>query len=475
MTEHEELEQRFQQYVDGIVSRLGHVDREEPARMYIKGLVLPGERKSVEPMAARVDGWAADRTRQRMGHVVASSPWEDSPIQQFVHDQVIPTIYDPSEGLPWIIADDTGILKKGTKSVCVARQYIGQLGKNDNCQVVVTVSFATERGSIPVGYRLYMPEEEWANDMGRRREAGIPDEIVFLTKNQIALILVDEAIARGVPVGIFLGDAAYGDDTDLRDGLTERGYLYAVAVRAHTTVWWGEYQPATPEPQTVGRPRSRLLRDAAHQPISLSDLARELPESSWKTIEWREGAKGTLSSRFARVRVRAANEDKDRQEEWLVIEWPEGAKEPEHFFLSTLPESTSFEELVRHIKGRWRIERDYEELKSEFGLDHYEGRSWRGFHHHGTLCIAAYGFLVMERQRATKLPDLDMMDLPFPEPTTSREQHRGRMQRHVPWSIATLKKRLAVAIAVEIAFQTVGSDVNKLDVRNAVAELVMNL
>jgi SRSO17 transposase len=474
MTEQEELEQRFQQYTQGIVSRLGHADREEPALMYLKGLVLPGERKSVEPMAARVDGRATDKTRQRMGHIAGNSPWEDSPILQFVHDQVIPTIYDPNDGLPWIILDDTGVRKKGIKSVCVARQYIGEIGKKDNCQVVVTITFATEHGSIPVAYRLYMPEE-WAKDMERRWEAGIPDEIEFLTKNQIALILIDEAIARGVPVGIFLGDAAYGDDTDLRDGLTERAYLYALAVRAHTTVWWGKYQPATPEPQAVGRPRTRLLRDADHQPIGVSELARELPESSWETIEWREGTKGALSSRFARVRVRAAHEDKDRQEEWLVIEWPEGAKEPEHFFLSTLPESTTFPELVRHIKGRWRIERDYEELKSEFGLDHYEGRKWRGFHHHGTLCIAAYGFLVMERQRAPKLPDLDMTDLPFPEPPTSREQHRGRMQRHVPWSIATLKKRLAVAIAVEIAFQSVGREADLLDVRNAIAELIMNL
>jgi SRSO17 transposase len=364
------------------------------------------------------------------------------------------------------------MLKKGSKSACVARQYIGQFGKKDNCQVAVSVSFATERGSIPVGYRLYMPDE-WANDMERRREAGIPDEVVFLTKNQIVLILVDEAIARGVPVGVFLGDAAYGDDTELRDGLTERGYLYCVAVRAHTTVWWGKYQPATPEPQTMGRPRVRLLRDATHQPISVSDLARDLPKSSWKTIEWREGTNGALSSRFARVRVRAANEDKDRDEEWLLIEWSEGAEEPEHFFLSTLPESTTFEELVRHTKGRWRIERDYEELKSEFGLNHYEGRSWRGFHHHATLCIAAYGFLVMERHRTEKIPDLDMKNLPFPEPP-ARGQLPGRMQRHVPWSIATLRRRLAALITVEIVFQSVGPYVSPQDVRNVVAELIMN-
>jgi SRSO17 transposase len=190
MTERDELEQRFQQYTQGIVSKLGHLDREEPARLYLKGLVLPGERKSVEPMAARVDGQKADKTRQRMGHVVANSPWDDAAVLQYVHEQVIPAIYDPDEGLPWIILDDTGVLKKGTMSVCVARQYIGQYGKKDNCQVVVSASFATERGSIPVGYLLYIPEEEWANNMERRRKAGIPDEIPFRTKNQIARILV---------------------------------------------------------------------------------------------------------------------------------------------------------------------------------------------------------------------------------------------------------------------------------------------
>lgn len=474
MREQQGLEQRFKQYSDLIVSKLGHVDREEPAGLYLRGLILPGDRKSVEPMAARVRGHATDKTRQSMGHVVAASGWSDEAVLQVVHEQVIPTIYAPDDGLPWIIADDTGILKKGVKSVCVARQYIGQIGKVENCQVAVSLSFATERGSIPFAYRLYMPEEEWANDMARRHEAGIPDEIKFLTKNQIALALLDEGRARGVPVGIFLGDAAYGDDADLRDALTEREYLYCVAVRAHTTVWWGSHQPATPEPQTLGRPRTRLLRDATHQPISVSDLARELPDASWRKIAWREGTNGTLSSRFARVKVRAANEDKDREEEWLLIEWPEGAKEPEHFYLSTLPGSTTFSELVRHAKGRWRIERDYEELKSEFGLDHYEGRYWRGFHHHATLCIAAYGFLVMERQGAEKIPDLDMKNLPFPEPP-ARGQLPGRMQRHVPWSIATLRRRLAAVITVEIVFQQIGDIVGPEDVRNLVTEIVMNL
>jgi SRSO17 transposase len=469
MREQDGVERRFQQYADLIVSKLGHVDREEPASLYLRGLLLPGERKSVEPMAVRLRGDTAGETRQSLGHFVSNSPWEDEPLIQVVNGEVFPAIERPGE-LAWIIVDDTGHRKKGKKSVGVARQYFGLAGKVENCQVAVSVSFATERGSIPVGYRLYLPEE-WAYDMDRRREAGVPENTKFQTKNEIARDLIDAAAARGMPRGIVLGDAAYGDDADLRDGLTEDGYLYAVAVREHTTVWYGKYQPATPEPQTLGRPRTRLLRDPTHQPISVSDLARELPRSSWQTIAWREGTNDTLSSRFARVLVKAASDNKARQEEWLLIEWPEGDEKPAHFYLSTLPESITFDELVRHAKGRWRIERDYQELKSELGLSHYEGRGWRGFHHHATLCIAAYGFLVMERQRTTKIPDLDMKNLPTPDPST-----RGRKQRHVPWSIATLRRRLASVIAAEIACQTLRVDViTRRIIRDKIADLVLNL
>jgi SRSO17 transposase len=330
-----------------------------------------------------------------MHHLVAMADWEDRAALSAVAEQVVPQLLKDSAESWWIL-DDTGHAKKGTQSVGVARQYCGRLGKTDNCQVAVSLSLANARGSIPLDYRLYLTQE-WAEDRKRCRAAGVPEHIVFQTKGQIARDQVAAALARGVPRGIVLADAAYGDETDFRDWLIEREFDYVLAVRTTTSVWWGKHQPAKTPPSTGGRPRTRLARDARHQPISVLDLARELPKKAWKTVNWREGTNGALSSRFARVRVRAANANRARAEEWLLIEWPEGEAEPAHYWLSTLAESMSFKQLVRHAKGRWMIERDYQELKSEFGLSHYEGRNWRGFHHHATLCIAAYGFLMLER------------------------------------------------------------------------------
>lgn len=472
--EQEAREKRFQEYMDMVVAELGHADREEPALLYLKGLMLPGGRKSVEPMAARLRPEATDQTRQAMGHFVSASPWKDDRVMRAVENRLIPELHKPADPPPFLILDDTGHPKKGDDSVGVARQFFGLLGKVDNCQVAVSLSFATERGSIPIGYRLYLPEDEWANDRERRKAAKVPENIRFQTKNEIGSDLLRAAMLRGVPSGIVLGDTSYGDNADFRDELTAEGRPYALAVREHTTVWWGGHQPAMPEPQKRGRPRTRLLRDEDHQPISVSDLARQLPASKWKTIRWREGTNGTLSSRFARVRARAAHDNKDRKPEWLVIEWPGGSEEPEHFFLSTLPKSTPFKELVQVIKGRWRIERDYQELKSELGLSDFEGRSWRGFHHHATICIAAYGFLLAERLRETQDPDLDMKNLPFPKPPAPGARG-GRMQRHVPWSMTTLRRRIAAAIAVEIISRALNLDIRGRAIVERVASLVMNL
>lgn len=447
MSEKDQLEERFLTYVNDIVKDLGHADRRQPAIWYLRGLILPGERKSVEPMAARVAPENVSAAHQSMGHLAASADWSDARVHCTVAHKVSPKLL--TEDLPWFIADDTTIAKKGTHSVGVARQYSGRSGKVDNCQCAVSVSIASERGSIPIGYRLYLPEE-WAADMERRQRAGVPEEIVFQTKGQIVRDLLKQAISQGLAEvqagyearGVALMDAAYGDEAGLRDWLSEQKFLYVAAVREGTGVWWGEHQPATPLPQTAGRPRTRLVRDQSHQPISVSELARALPETKWKTISWREGTNGRLSSRFARVRVRASQGDKDRKLEWLLIEWPEGQDKPAHFWLSTLPEPTPLKELVRNAMGRWRIERDYEELKSELGLHHYEGRGWRGFHHHATLCIAAYGFLMLERLGSKKKTDLNYKDLPYPNPSDPEAQG-GPMQRHVPWSIATLRVRLA--------------------------------
>lgn len=396
------LEARFEKYCDKIVSALVHSDREAPARWYIKGLMLPGERKSVEPMAARVQPQNVRSAHQSMHHLVADAPWSDAALVSAVAEQVLPKLIEENDAVHWII-DDTGFPKKGKHSVGVARQYCGQTGKQDNCRVAVSLSIASPRASVPVGFQLYLPHE-WAEDVERRRKAGVPEEVVFQTKPELAMRQIEAALAAGYPRGVVVADAAYGDETAWRERLAEHGLEYAVGVRAGTTVWWGAHQPLS-EPGSTGRrgrPRRRLQRDEHHQPISVAAVAEALPGHAWRRVTWREGSAGPLSSRFARVRVRAAHRDRAREEEWLIIEWPDGADEPVHYWFSNLPKSTPWQPMIDTVKGRWRIERDYEELKQELGLGHYEGRNWRGFHHHASLCIAAYGFLLLERLAGSK-------------------------------------------------------------------------
>ena len=396
------LERRFERYCDGIVSTLLHADREQPARWYIKGLMLPGERKSVEPMAARVQPAQVRSAHQSMHHLVADAPWSDEAMLSAVAERVLPKLIEAHGAVRWIV-DDTGFPKKGKHSVGVARQYCGQTGKQDNCRVAVSLSIAGERGSLPVGYQLYLPGE-WADDEVRRRKVGVPEEVVFKTKPELAMQQIEAALAAGYPRGVVLADAAYGDETAWRERLANHGLTYAVGVRPGTTVWWGAHQPLTQLASCArrGRPRRRLMRDDTHQPIAVADVARALPGQAWRSVTWREGTSGALSSRFARVRVRAAHRDQPREEEWLIIEWAEGADEPAHYWLSNLPRRMAWQEMADTVMGRWRIERDYEELKQELGLGHYEGRNWRGFHHHASLCIAAYGFLTLERLAGIK-------------------------------------------------------------------------
>jgi SRSO17 transposase len=286
--------------------------------------------------------------------------------------------------------------------VGVARQYCGELGKQDNCQIAVTLSVATHHASLPVAYRLYLPKE-WITDRPRRRKAGVPKEITFKTKPAIALEQLRWACAGGLPRGVVLMDAGYGTDTDLRTSITDLGLNYVAGIQPQTSVWAPGTGPQPPKNWSgSGRPPKLLRRDGRHKPISVKKLAIGLPMDVWRKVTWREGAAGPLSSRFARVRVRAAHRDywlaERRPEEWLLIEWPEDEEAPTKYWFSTLPANIALRQLVDTAKLRWRIERDYHELKQEVGLGHFEGRSWRGFHHHATLCIAAYGFLVSERE-----------------------------------------------------------------------------
>lgn len=397
------LESRFERYCEVMVEALAHADRAQPGRWYLKGLVLPGGRKSVEPMAARVQPDNVRSVHQSMHHLVAEADWSDEALLAAVADEVLPALFKAGEPWVWIV-DDTGFPKKGRHSVGVARQYCGQTGKTDNCRTAVSLSLANAHGSLPVQYRLYLPKE-WTDDAPRCRQAGVPQDLAFATKGQIAWQQIQAALAAGYPRGTVLADAAYGDETAWRERLTHAGLTYAVGVRPATTVWWGRHQPADAAVRVnaaPGRPRTRAQRDEPHQPIAVADLARALPARSWRTVTWRQGVDQPLRSRFARVRVRAAHRDRLRPEEWLIIEWPRGEAEPRHYWLSTLPADIGWQPLVDTLMMRWRIERDYQELKQELGLGHYEGRNWRGFHHHASLCIAAYGFLMRERLAGAK-------------------------------------------------------------------------
>jgi SRSO17 transposase len=309
--------------------------------------------------------------------------------------------FEAHGGVEALIVDDTGYQKKGSHSVGVARQYCGRLGKTDNCQIAVTLSLANHHMSLPIGYRLYLPET-WANDAKRRAKAHVPEDVKFATKPQIALSQIEAALKAGVARGVVLADAGYGVDGGFRARITALGLAYAVGVQPTLSVWPPGEAPLPAKPWSgKGRPPSRVRRDGDHRPLSAKALALRLPAEAWACVEWREGSNQSLSSRFAAVRLRPASRDHKlaapHPVEWLVIEWPEGEAEPTKYWLSTLPEDTALEALVDLIKLRWRIERDYEELKSELGLAQFEGRGWRGFHHHASLCIAAYGFLLLER------------------------------------------------------------------------------
>jgi SRSO17 transposase len=411
-------ESRFSAYVERLVSVIGHADRAGPLRDYCLGVMLPCERKSVEPIAAVTAPGRTAAQHQSLLHFVGNAAWSDEKVVAKARELVLPAIERHGPVEAWIV-DDTGFPKKGEHSVGVARQYCGQLGKQDNCQVAVSLSLANHHASLPVAYRLYLPED-WAEDGKRRRQTGVPEDVRFKTKPAIALEQIEAACKAGLPRGVVLMDAGYGCNTGLRTGVSALGLRYVAGVLPNTSVWASGTGPLPPKKWSgQGRPPKLIRRDDKHRPISVKNLALDLPKRAWRTIQWREGTAEWLSSRFARVRVRAAHRDDNltegRPEEWLLIEWPKGEDAPTKYWLATLPQDVAFRALVDMTKLRWRIERDYQELKQEVGLGHYEGRGWRGFHHHATLCIAAYGFLISER--ATIPPCGPRSTTLFPQPT----------------------------------------------------------
>jgi SRSO17 transposase len=392
----------FEVYVKALTEVIGHADRAEPLRDYCTGLMMPVARKSVEPLAAVTAPARVSAKHQSLLHFVGQAPWSDEALMGRVRDWSLPRMIGRGGPITAWIIDDTGFPKKGKHSVGVARQYCGQLGKQDNCQVAVSLSVANEGASLPIAWRLYVPEI-WLDDLERRQKAKIPDEIVFQTKPQIAIDQIRAALAAQTPAGVVLADAGYGADGEFRRELSDLGLVYSVGVQPTVSVWRPGEGPLPPKAWTgKGRPPKLVQRSKDHKPLSAKALAESLPAEAWKTVTWREGTNTELASRFAAVRLRVASRDynlpQPRPEEWFIVEWPEGDKEPLKYWLSTLPESMTLSEIIAITKMRWRIERDYRELKQELGLGHYEGRGWRGFHHHASLCIAAYGFLLSARE-----------------------------------------------------------------------------
>ena len=426
----EESESRFAAFVESLNDVIGHRDRTGPFRDYCAGLLAGSERKSVEPLAAITAPSRVSAQHQSLLHFVGKACWSDEAVLGKVRELTLPILekHGPVEAF---IIDDTGFPKKGKHSVGVARQYCGQLGKQDNCQIAVSLSVANHHGSLPIAYRLYLPQE-WATDPARRAKAGVPEDITFQTKPEIALAQIARALRDGISPGAVLMDAGYGVNTALRDGVTALGLSYVAGILPQTSVWASGTGPLPPKPWTgQGRPPKLMRRDGEHQPASVKELALSLPKSGFETIAWREGSCEPLSSRFARVRVCPAHRDynltEPRPEEWLLIEWPEGEPEPTKYWLSTLPQTIGFASLIDTAKLRWRIERDYLDLKQEIGIGHYEGRGWRGFHHHATLCIAAYAFLISERET---IP-------PSGSPSTGRREKAGIPKGYRPRGHAT--------------------------------------
>ena len=394
------LDRELTEFIGAMVEGMGRTERREALAAYVTGLLLDGERKSIEPIAARLvdDPAEIQAMRQRLQQAVVVAVWADEEMRR----RLALKLDAEMPGVEALVVDDTGFPKKGKHSVAVARQYSGTLGRIDNCQIATSLHLAGEAGSGCIGMRLFVPEA-WASDARRREAVGIPPEVEHQKKWEIALDQIDDALRWGVRRHVVLADAGYGDATEFRAGLRQRGLRYVVGVQGDHRVWPPGIRPTVPakEPGAPGRPRTRPVGEA--EPQRITAVAASLGRDAFSVVRWREGSRGKQSSRFAAIWVTPAeNHGRGRgrppaEAVWLLIEWPEGEPEPTKHWLAAFPMNASLVSLVRLAKLRWRVERDYQELKQEIGLDHYEGRTWRGFHHHATLCAVAHGFLALRR------------------------------------------------------------------------------
>jgi SRSO17 transposase len=391
-----EVKERLLGYMADVASGLGRVEQRRAAGVYARGLIEAGARKSLEPMVARLGGGTVEY--EGLQHFLADSPWDQAVIERAVAERVCPVIGPDA----WVL-DDTGVVKDGKHSPGVKRQYSGTLGKTGNCQVTVSLHAVGTGGTVPLGFRLYLPEE-WCADRERRRKAKIPDSVEFATKPTLGGELAVRAAGWGIARAPVLGDQAYGDDSKLRARLDEEGLEYVLSVAAATTVFAAgtRFEVPAAKPGRGRRPK-QLKADREHTHVK--DLAASLPATAWEQVIYRNNDDEPVRSWFALVRVIAARPVSDGltpREEWLIIERPHGSQAPSDYWLSNLPADTSHERLARLARLRWMIELDYRQLKGELGLDHYEGRSYLGFHHHCAIVIAAHGFLTLERQNPNR-------------------------------------------------------------------------
>lgn len=398
-------------FVADVFASMSRKDQRAKGDCYLRGLMLDGRRKSIQAMAARLP----DGNEQNLQQFVNQSTWDPVPVQRRVNERLLPLI-SPAV---WVI-DDVSVPKDGRMSVATAPQYCGALGKRANCQVAVSVHAASETASCPLQWRLFLPEE-WAGDHGRRAKTLIPPQATHQEKWRLAVDMLDTLAGWGMTPPAVVADAAYGTNAPLRAALNNRHLTYVLAIRADTTAHPFDTEPHAPARKgPVGCWPQPRYREPAPK---VAALAAGLEREAFTTLTWRHGSRGELRSRFAAVRVRPAGKAVERPikaaasaeegwwdgilpDAWLLVEWPEGAEAPTDYWLSNLPAHTPIADLVRLAKVRWRIEHDYRELKHGLGLDHFEGRSWPGWHHHVTLVTAAHAFLT-ERRLSPKAPGLD--------------------------------------------------------------------
>jgi SRSO17 transposase len=409
-------EAELERWLGPFLARLRRKEQRRWAPFYLKGLILPGERKSVEPMAARV----APADTQQLHHFVSTSPWATAPLEDELVKAADRLVGGPDAAL---VVDDTALVKQGRHSVGVKRQYCGQLGKKANCQALVSLTLA--RGEVPFGValRLFLPED-WGADAGRRAAAGVPETVAYRPKWRIALDEIDRVLASGARFGAVLADAEYGKAAEFRHGLAERRLAYAVGILPAQKVYPVDVTLAFPARRPAGRPRRHPVPSAAS--AGAAELLEARP-AAFRAVSWRTGTKGPLKAEFAALRVRVADgpvaaraQHLPGEEAWLVGE--HRATGERKYYLSNLPPDATLEARAALIKARWVCEQLHQQLKDELGLDHFEGRSWRGLHHHALLCLLAFAFLQHLRLGGKKRR----------HPARARTAARAEPARHPP-------------------------------------------